>query len=296
VRLDWLLCPHCGSALADGGDSLTCGACGATYGKVDGIPLLTLESLAEQQEFQRRFFDAEFSRYGAYRLENWRLSFIERIFNAVGVLAGREPYLDVGVGGSGATVIEAARCGVDAVGCDLSIEGVLAASRMASDQGVDEKASFYVCAAESLPFRDRTFASASAVAVLEHLDDDAPAIAELARVLRPGGRVWITVPHAYRYIPPPLWPVYAWHDRRIGHKRHYDERRLVGAFAQAGLRHVATHYSGHPVKILQLAGSLALPALRRTRSPLWWRLEQLDRLAGGEKLGALQLSAVFARA
>ena len=295
MYLDRLLCPRCSSPLAGRAGSLTCGACGAAYGIVDGVPILTPESLDDQQESQRRYFDAEFTGYGVYGLENWRLSFIERIFNAVGVLDGRTPYLDIGVGGSGATVIEAARRGVDAVGCDLSMEGVLAASRMASEQGVDEKASFYVCAAESLPFRDEAFASASAVAVLEHLDDDAPAIAEIARVLRPVGRVWITVPHAYRYIPPPIWPFYLWHDRRIGHKRHYDERRLVQAFAQAGLRHVGTHYSGHPVKILQLAGSAMIPKLRRTRSPLWWRLEQLDRRASARKSGALQLNAVFAR-
>ena len=294
--LDRLSCPLCGSPLGDAAESLTCSQCGAAYAKVGGVPVLTTGSLDKQQEFQRRYFDAEFAGYRVYRLENWRLSFIERIFNAVGVLEGRAPYLDIGVGGSGATVIEAARFGVDAVGCDLSVEGILAASRMASDQGVDERASFYVCAAESLPFQDDTFASASAVAVLEHLDDDAPAIAEIARVLRPGGRVWITVPHAYRYIPPAIWPLYLWHDRRIGHKRHYDEGRLVQACARAGLRHVGTHYSGHPVKILQLAASVILPALRRTRSPLWWRLEQLDRRAGARKFGALQLNAVFARA
>ena len=63
------------------------------------------EALSKQQRQQRAYFDAEFSGYEEYVLENWRLSFIERIFGAIGALDGAEPYLDVGVGGSGATVI-----------------------------------------------------------------------------------------------------------------------------------------------------------------------------------------------
>ena len=53
-------------------------------------------------------------------------------------------YLDVGVGGSGATVIEASRRGVVAVGCDLSIEGVSAAARAAQQEDVGTKR-FFAC-------------------------------------------------------------------------------------------------------------------------------------------------------
>ena len=165
------------------------------------------EALSKQQRQQRAYFDAEFSGYEEYVLENWRLSFIERIFGAIGALDGAEPYLDVGVGGSGATVIEAARRGVDAVGCDLSPAGIRSARRFAREQKVDEHARFVVCAAEDLPFPADSFGSASSVAVLEHLDDDRAAVGELARVLRPGGLLWLTVPHAFRYMPPPVWPL-----------------------------------------------------------------------------------------
>jgi SAM-dependent methyltransferase len=140
------------------------------------------------------------------------------------------------------------------------------------------------------------FGSASAVAVLEHLDHDLAAVAELARVLRPGARLWITVPHAFRYILPPVWPLYWWHDRRIGHKRHYDEARLVQLCAGAGLEHVRTSFSGHPVKILQFVGSKLFSRMREERSEAWWRLEQLDRRAEARRLGAMQLNAIFQRA
>ena len=287
-----LACPRCKAPL-DG--RLACANCGAAYQAVDGVPILLSEELTEQHLHQREYFDAEFAGYEKYAVENWRLSFIERIFGALGVLDGQGPYLDVGVGGSGATVIEAARRGVEAVGCDLSLEGVLAARRFVEQEGVEHSADLVVCAAEALPFPDEQFGSASAVALLEHLDDDADAVAELARVVAPGGRVWITVPHAYRYIPPPVWPLYWWHDRRIGHKRHYDEQRLADLFDRHGLRHERTFFSGHPVKFLQLGLSVILPTVRRPESHVWWALERRDRAKATRPLGAVQLSAVFER-
>jgi SAM-dependent methyltransferase len=193
-------------------------------------------------------------------------------------------------------VIEAARQGVDASGCDLSIEGVLAARGFARDEGVNDHAHFVVCAAEALPFADSSFSTASAVALLEHLEDDRPAVTELARVLRPGGLLWLTVPHAFRFMPPPVWPFYWWHDRRIGHKRHYDEERLVRLCEAAGLEHVRTAYSAHPVKILQFGGAKLFRRMRDRHSSAWWRLERLDRRAESRRWGAMHLNAVFRQA
>jgi SAM-dependent methyltransferase len=262
---------------------------------LDGLPLLFSEEFTEQQLFQLRYFENEFAAYEEYVLENWRLSYIERIFGSTGALEGRAPYLDVGVGGSGATVIEAARRGVTSIGCDLSPSGLLAARRFARQEGVEGRASFVACTAEALPLPDASVGSASAVAVLEHLDDDRSAVLELARVVRPGGRVWFTVPHAFRYIPPPIWPLYWWHDRRIGHKRHYDEAGLTRLCRAVGLEHVSTHFSAHPLKLLQVAAELVFPQLRRERSRVWWALEQRDRRAADRALGAMNLSAVFRR-
>ena len=282
--------------LVDSANELACRRCGRVYRKFRDVPILVPDARTAQHRAQQDYFDAEFSHYDQYQLENWRLSFIERIFGATGVLDARGPYLDVGVGGSGATVIEAGRRGVEAVGCDLSPEGVLTAKRFAKEQGVEAVTGFVVCAAESLPFLDSTFASASAVAVLEHLDDDSAAAAELARVVEPGGLVWITVPHAFRYMPPPVWPLYWWHDRRIGHKRHYDDDELTRLFADVGMHPVRTLYSGHAVKLVQFVATAVVPAFRRPRSRWWWKLEELDRRAEGRAWGALQLNMLFRRA
>jgi SAM-dependent methyltransferase len=274
---------------------LRCQTCGGEYESVEDIPLLIPEALSEQHAQQRRYFDTEFSEYEQYAPESWRISFNERIFNGIGVFRGGGPYLDAGVGGSGSTVIEAARGGVEAVGFDLSVPGVLAARRFARDEGVDARTQFVVCAAEALPFPDGAFGSASAVALLEHLDDDYASVAELVRVLRPGALVWLTVPHLFRFMLPVVWPLYWWHDKRIGHKRHYDEARLVRLCAEAGLQHVRTSYSAHPVKLLQFAGGRLIPRMRAPDSAAWWRLERLDRRAEGRRYGAMHLSGVFRR-
>jgi uncharacterized protein YbaR (Trm112 family) len=145
-----LACPHCRGEIPVSGESARCSGCGADYPLVDGVPVVLAEELSEQHLHQRDYFDAEFSGYDEYTVENWRLSYIEGIFMTLKVLEGGSPYLDVGVGGSGATVIEAARRRVPAVGCDLSVPGVLAARRFAEQEGAADWSAFVVSAAEAL--------------------------------------------------------------------------------------------------------------------------------------------------
>jgi SAM-dependent methyltransferase len=260
----------------------------------DGVPALVGSALSSQQEHQRGYFDSEYGGYGGYAPENWRLSFNERIFAALDLPGSGGPYLDVGVGGSGATVIEAARLGVTSAGCDLSVPGIRAARRCAESEGVADRVTLVVSAAEELPFPGGAFGAGSIVAVLEHLENDGLAAKELARVVRPGGRIWVTVPHTYRHIPLPLWPWYLAHDRRIGHKRHYDADRLASLMTASGFEHVRTIFSGqHPVKVVQFALDRLAP--RRRREDLWWQLERRDHARPDRPRGALQLSAVFER-
>ncbi|MCW2844204.1 MAG: class SAM-dependent methyltransferase, partial [Nocardioides sp.] len=76
-----------------------------------------------------------------------------------------------------------------------------------------------VCAsALALPFASETFDVVGAFDVIEHCEPEAQAVAELARVLVPGGRLLASVP-AYTW---------AWtdHDVRAGHHRRYTLPRL----------------------------------------------------------------------
>lgn len=85
-----------------------------------------------------------------------------------------------------------------------------------------------VCgSAMALPFADEVFDVVTAFDVVEHCESETQAMAELTRVLAPGGRLLLSVP-AYQW---------AWsdHDVRAGHFRRYTKSRLVNLVEGAGL-------------------------------------------------------------
>ena len=291
--LDALLrCPTCDSPIAVDGAEARCSTGAHRFPVVEGIPVLVdEETLAADPQYrsQRAYFDAEFAHYDRYRLENWRVGYLERLRTA-GLLDGPSaPLVDVGVGGSGYTVIEAARAGRPAVGCDLSLEGLLAARRLAAAEGVADRTLWICCSAEKLPLAPGTFASALAIAVLEHVPDDLAAVSELARVLQPEGRAWVTVPHALRHISPVFRPPNRRHDRRLGHLRRYEAEDLAAAGRRFGLEADEVQFTGHPVKVLQLVAG-------RLGDRLWWWCERRDLRASHRRAGSMQLSVVFRRA
>jgi SAM-dependent methyltransferase len=75
-----------------------------------------------------------------------------------------------------------------------------------------------VAAAEALPFLDGAFDAVLSTQLLQLTTDPAAVAAELARVVRPGGRVWVTVPlgwpydaarHEHRFGVPQLMHLFA---------------------------------------------------------------------------------------
>jgi SAM-dependent methyltransferase len=85
-----------------------------------------------------------------------------------------------------------------------------------------------VADAGRLPCRTHSVAAIGAFDVLEHLPDDAAALAEWRRVLVPGGWLLVTVP-AYAA----LW---SRHDEANGHHRRYRRSALRRVLAAAGFR------------------------------------------------------------
>lgn len=79
-----------------------------------------------------------------------------------------------------------------------------------------------------LPFKADSFDVVVASDVLEHIDDDARAVREITRVLRPGGAFVFSVPaHPWLFGP---------HDAALFHRRRYVERGLRDLVEHAGLR------------------------------------------------------------
>jgi len=130
-------------------------------------------------------------------------------------MSGRESLrvLDAGCG-TGGTL--AALEGVGELwGCDISTEAL----GMCRLRGLDRLVQSSV---EALDFDDASFDVVISCDVLEHVEDDAGAMRELARVLRPGGICVLTLP-AYKW----LWSE---HDEALGHLRRYvagEVRKLV---------------------------------------------------------------------
>lgn len=93
-----------------------------------------------------------------------------------------------------------------------------------------------------LPFADASFDCVLASEVLEHVVDDRRAMAELARVLRPGGVVAISVP---RFGPEAVnWALSAaYHGVEGGHVRIYRLGQLLARLSAAGLRPTGRHYA-----------------------------------------------------
>jgi SAM-dependent methyltransferase len=86
----------------------------------------------------------------------------------------------------------------------------------------------------ALPFADAAFEVVGAFDVVEHCDPEDLALAELHRVLDPGGRLLLSVP-AYQW---------AWsdHDVANGHHRRYTRPRAVAAVRAAGFDVVRATY------------------------------------------------------
>ena len=107
------------------------------------------------------------------------------ILDLMGELAGRR-FLDAGCG-DGALVCAATARGAVATGVDPDPAMLAAARSRASHAGLE--ATFIEGQVERLPFPDSSFDVVASVTVLCFVGDAAGALREIARVLRPGGRL-----------------------------------------------------------------------------------------------------------
>ena len=159
-------------------------------------------------------------------------------FDRLGLRRG-DRVLDMGCG-AGRHAFEMYRRGGDVIAFDQDgdeLAGVLdlfGAMRDAGEVPDGAEADIKQGDALSLPFADGEFDRVVAAEVLEHIPDDTTAIAELARVLRPGGTMAVTVP---RWLPEKVcWALSdAYHEVEGGHVRVYTGAELVGKLEEAGL-------------------------------------------------------------
>lgn len=149
-----------------------------------------------------------------------------RLFVEEADLRGRD-VLDIGCG-FGWFTLAALEAGASAVvGVEPTERDLATARRHLSDP----RCSLVVAGAEALPFEDGTFDTVVMWEVLEHVPAGAEqqVFVEVARVLRPGGRFYLSTPHAtlLARVTDPAWWL-------AGH-RHYDADTIRRFAAGAGL-------------------------------------------------------------
>ena len=155
--------------------------------------------------------------------------------------------LDLGCGG-GRHTFELVRRGARVVALDHSASdlhdtaAVLEAMDAAGEAPAHATATVVQGDARRLPFPAGTFDRVVASEVLEHVVEDRAVIAEIARVLRPGGLVAVSVP---RWWPERIcWALSErYHTVEGGHVRIYRRGQLVARLEEAALSLRATHHA-----------------------------------------------------
>ena len=174
------------------------------------------------------------------RRERARLA---RVRALVGDALARGPILNLGCGTGGFNVA-AVESGASVIGVDADADAVAICAL---------RGGRYVRAeAEALPFRDGVFALVHCFSVIEHVRSVDATVAEMVRVTRPGGAVYVHTPNAWSlyeghyklfwlpFLPQPLARVYLRARGRptayLGTLRRLTAARLARAFRRAGVR------------------------------------------------------------
>ena len=97
-----------------------------------------------------------------------------------------------------------------------------------------------------LPLLDKTFEVVTALAIIEHVDNPEMMLAEIRRVLKPGGRVLVTTPALVGKHPLELLATLGLISREeiMDHKRYYTRVTLQQAMERAGLKQVRVKHFG----------------------------------------------------
>ncbi|MFK8023725.1 MAG: class I SAM-dependent methyltransferase [Ilumatobacter sp.] len=117
---------------------------------------------------------------------------------AAAELSGARRVLDIGCG-DGQISRVAAAAGIDVIGVDPTWNCVSVAAERAGGP------SYARAGAAELPFPDASFDTAVACLVFAHIDDVDEAIAEVARVLEPGGSFLFFLNHPILQAPGSVW-------------------------------------------------------------------------------------------
>jgi SAM-dependent methyltransferase len=138
------------------------------------------------------------------------LTLTRRLASLTGLRPGQR-VLDVASGPGSTSLLLAAEFGVSVDGLDLADASVRRATAAAADAGLGDRVTFHVGDAERLPFADASVDAVVCECAFCTFPDKVTAARELARVLRPGGRLGLSdVTVVAGGLPPELAGISGW--------------------------------------------------------------------------------------
>ena len=196
------------------------------------------------------------------------LDLTRRLLDQLGLAPG-ERLLDVASGIGTTALLAATEFDARADGVDLSPANVALATGAAAARGLADRVTFQPGDAEALPMADGGWDAVICECALCTFPDKRVAVAEMARVLRPGGRLGITDVTADRdRLPPELTTLQAWIACVADARTADDYRDLITGSGLRVLR-VENHQGALERMVRQIEARLEL--LRITARP---RLEE----------------------
>ena len=247
-----LVCPTCRRGLDEHGGDLACGTCGLAVRRDGAFQFAGLSDEAQNADWLNAVKAAAKHRMG--RLYPLAMAVLGPVYGSSG--------LDAFLG----------TFGPDAIVCDLGAGTRSYDDRVVCVDGYNYKTVHVVCDLVALPFADGTIDGLISEAVLEHVPDPAAHVAEMFRVLRPGGRVHCYFPFMQAFHASP-------HD--------YSRLTIPGllhlfaAFADCHTRVAGGPTSGLIWTLqewIAIAASFGSERLYRVLLPLTWALSPLKYL------------------
>lgn len=227
-----LVCPLCKGDLAENSSAYRCNQCGITYPVLFGIPDFRLRSdrylaLEAERAKARRLYELGESAsveelvkfyYSlsddlppnmAARYQAATIAAPERaqhIAKDLGLKRESDVLVDIGCGTGGLLVSVQGRCRA-VYGVDIALRWLVVCKRRLEEY--DATATLICADVEALPFPSGSFTQAVAADLVEHVYDVNNSVQEIARILKPGGLLWMSAVNRYCVGPHPLAGVWA---------------------------------------------------------------------------------------
>ncbi len=176
----------------------------------------------------------------------WRRAMVDRLLPAGGTSQPGRVIADVAAGTAGVSLQIADRTGARVIGLDLTEQMLRQGAQNVAAAGATDHVSLVNSRAEQLPLADASVDALTFTYLLRYVSDPQATLAELARVVRPGG----TVASLEFNVPPAAfwrfwWRAYTWLVLPLGGlltggRQWYEVGRFLGPS-------IAGHYRNYPI-------------------------------------------------